>query len=102
MYKEGHTYGRCQGATPGGDLGLRDPCVGFSLLEISFVSSGSRLNAFISLCLYHDYRLRQKQGGDQRADEYFYSSYADPSFPPVSRLVYNERYDRNGLLIDGE
>ena len=42
-----------------GDLSLRDSCVGFPLLEISFVSLESRSNA-LSLCLYHDYRLRQK------------------------------------------
>ena len=76
---------QCQGATRGGDLGLRDSPVGFPLLEISFVSSGSRPKA-LSLCLYHDYRLRQKQGGEQRA-EYFCPSHPDPSFLPVSRLV---------------
>ena len=68
-----------------GDLGLRDSCVGFPLLEISFVSSGTRPNA-LSLCLYHDYRLRQKQGREQRA-EYFFSSHPDPTSLPVSRLV---------------
>ena len=57
------TLSRCN---PGGEPGLRDSCVGFPLFEISFVSSESRPNA-LSLCLYHDYRLRQKQGGEQRA-----------------------------------
>lgn len=45
---------------PGGNQGLRDSYVGFSLLEISFISSGGRPNA-LSLCFYHDYHLCQKQ-----------------------------------------
>lgn len=53
----------------GGKLGLRDSYVRFFLLEISFVSSGGRPHA-LSLCFYHDYHLRPKQGGEQRA-EYF-------------------------------
>ena len=48
--------------------------------------TGSRPNA-LSPCLYHDSRLRQEQGGEQRA-EYFCSLHPDPSFLPVSRLVY--------------
>lgn len=40
------------------------------------------------LCLYHDYRLRQEQGGEQRA-EYFCPSHPDLPFLPVSRLVHN-------------
>lgn len=65
--------------------GVRDSCVGFPLLEISFVSLGNRPNA-LSLCLYHNYHLWQKQGGEQKA-EYFGSSHPDPSFLPISRLV---------------
>ena len=63
-----------------GDLGVRDSCVRFPLIEISFVLSGSRPNA-LNVCLYHDYRLRQKQGGEQRA-EYFCSLHPDPPFLP--------------------
>ena len=55
--------------------------------RISFASSGGRPNA-LSFCLYHDYRLRQEQGGEQRA-EYFCPSHPDPSFLPVSRVVHN-------------
>ena len=41
-----------------------------------------------SLCLYHDHRLRQKQGGEQRAG-YFCSSHPNPSLISASRLVYD-------------
>ena len=42
----------------------------------------------MTLCLHHDYRLRQKQGGEQRA-EYFCFSHLDPFFLSASRLVYD-------------
>ena len=74
--------GYCQGA--GGPGSARFVCR-ISFVRDSFVSSGSRPNA-LSLCLYHDYRLRQKQSGEQRA-EYFCSSHPDPTSLPVSRLV---------------
>lgn len=62
-------------------------CVGFLLFDISFVSSGSWPET-LPLCLNRDYRLRRKQGGEQRT-EYFCSLHPDSSFIPVSRLVYN-------------
>lgn len=82
----------CQSSTRGGGRGepgsARFICRIFFLLEISFVSSGGKPHA-LSLCFYHDYHLRQKQGGEQRA-EYFCFSHSDLFFLPVSRLVNNQ------------
>lgn len=43
------------------DPGLRDLCVRFLLLEVFIVLSGSKPYA-LSFCLYHNYRLRWKEG----------------------------------------
>lgn len=64
---------------------LQDLDIGFPLWEISFVSLGHKPNALF-LYLYHDYRLRQKKDGKQRA-EHFSSSHSNPSFLPVLRLI---------------
>ena len=50
-------------------MGLRDSCDGFPLLEI-LLGFHREADPMRYLCRYHDYSLRQNQGGDQRA-EYF-------------------------------